>query len=88
MYVLLIFAAGLCAYYAQRCFAGARGATGAGRLRWQARGLFLAAAAFGILALGLIARSPGFGLGSAALACAALVGGLVLRSRAGRLPPP
>lgn len=87
MYVILILAAGLCAYYAQRCFAGARGATGAGRLRWQARGLFLAGAAFGILALGLIARSPGFGLGSAALGIAACVGGFVLRGRAARLPP-
>lgn len=84
----MFLVAAICAYAAQRCFVGARGASGAGRLRWQARGLFLSAAAFGVLALALVARTPGAGLGAGALAVAALVGGVVLTVRAARLPPP
>lgn len=85
--VLFLFAA-TCAYYAQRCFAGASGASGAARLRWQARGLLLTAGAFGPIALGLVPRAPAFAIGAGGLALAAIVGSLVLRARASREPPP
>lgn len=88
MYVLLFLAAALCAYFAQRCFAGARGAGGAGRLRWQARGFLLAAGTFGLVALAFLVRSPAIAIGAAGLAIAAVVAAAVLGARARGEPRP
>jgi hypothetical protein len=86
--LIMFLIAAACAYYAQRCFAGARGATGAGRLRWQARGLLLTAGAFGPMALALVPRAPAFAIGAGGLAVTALVASLVVGARASREPPP
>ncbi len=84
MFVFLYLLAVLCAWGAQRCFLGARGATGAGRLRWQARGLLMAAAAFALLAIGFLTRSPAIAIGAAGLAIASVGGSLLLSARAAR----
>jgi hypothetical protein len=87
VFVLLYVLAVLFAYGAQRCFVGARGASGAGRLRWQARGLLMAAGAFAVLAVGFLTRSPALSIATGGLALAAGVGSLVLSARARRAAP-
>lgn len=84
VFFVLFVAAGLCAYAAQRCFAGARRVTGVARLQWQYYGWFLLAGAALLAALGLIGRSPGAAIAAGTLGAAAGVAGLVLRARAAR----
>lgn len=84
LFIVLGLLAAACAYGAGRCFAAAGRAEGVARLRWRYHAWFFVAGTAGFAALGLVVRSPGAAIVAGIACVAALVAGVVIRSRAGR----